>query len=62
MESDLAELSTVATQLVELTERITVMAERHRGTDYDGVAVRLFEVERSMHSAERNLRAALRAF
>lgn len=62
MESDRAELSTVATQLEELAQRVTDMAERHRGTEYDDVAVRLFEVERSMHSAGRNLQAAFRAF
>lgn len=61
MTSDVAELSTVATQIEELAERITSMAERHRGTDLDDVAVRLFEVERALHSARRNLAAAVRA-
>ena len=60
--SDEAELSTVATQIEELADRITEMAERHRGGDYDDVALRLFEVERSLHSASRNLASALRAF
>ncbi|MGI9605217.1 MAG: hypothetical protein ACR2P0_03675 [Acidimicrobiales bacterium] len=62
MSSDLAELSTVATQIDELVERVTAVAERHRGTEHDDAAVRLFEVERSLFSASRNLQSALRAF
>ena len=62
MTSDEAELSTVSTQIDELVRRIVEVAERHRGTELDDVAVRLFEVERSLHSAGRNLRSALRAF
>ena len=62
MTSDEAELSTVATQIEELAERITEMAERNRGGEFDDVALRLFEVERSLHSARRNLSSALRAF
>ena len=61
MTSDLAELSTVATQIDELVERVTHLAERHRGTDLDDLAIRLFEVERSLHAASRNLSAARRA-
>lgn len=62
MTSDEAELSAVGTQIDELLGRIVEVAERHRGTDLDDVAVRLFEVERSLHSAGRNLQSALRAF
>lgn len=62
MNSDQAELSTVATQIDELVERIVEVAERYRGTDRDDVAIRLFEVERSLHSAGRNLQSAFRAF
>lgn len=62
MTSDQAELSTVGTQIDELVARIVDVAERHRGTDLDDVAVRLFEVERSLYSAGRSLQAALRAF
>lgn len=58
----MAELSTVSTQIDELVARITEVAERFHGTDEDAVAVRLFEVERSLMSAGRNLRSAMRAF
>ena len=62
MNSDQAELSTVATQIDELVERVVEVALRYRGTERDDVAIRLFEVERSLHSAGRNLQSALRVF
>jgi len=62
MNSDMAELSTVATQIDDLIARVTEVAERHHGTDEDAVAVRLFEVERSLMSAGRGLQSAIRAF
>ena len=62
MNSDIAELSTVSTQIDELVARVTEVAERYHGTDEDAVAVRLFEVERSLMSAGRGLRSAMRAF
>ena len=62
MESDLAELSSMATQIDELVERITKVAEKHRGGDRDDIAIRLFEVERSLHGAGRNLQSAVRAY
>lgn len=62
MESDLAELSSMATQIDELVDRITRVAEKHRGSDRDDIAIRLFEVERSLHGAGRNLQSAVRAF
>lgn len=61
MESDLAELSTVSTQVEDLIERVTTVAERHRGTDRDDVAIRLFEVERALHNARRGLQSAARS-
>lgn len=62
MESDLAELSTVSTQIDDLVERVVDVAESYRGSDRDDIAIRLFEVERSLHAARRNLQSALRAF
>lgn len=62
MNSDLAELSSVATQIDELAERIVAVAQRHQGGDSDDIAVRLFEVERSLHGAGRNLAAAVRNY
>jgi len=62
MNSDMAELSTVATQIDELIARVTEVAEKFHGTDEDAVAVRLFEVERSLMGAGRSLQSAIRAF
>ena len=62
MESDLAELSTVATQIEELVVRVVDIAERYHGGDREDIAVRLFEVERSLKGADRNLQSARRAF
>jgi len=62
MTSDEAELSTVATQIDELMARVTEVAERHRGTEHDDVAIRLFDVERSLRTATRSLNAALRVY
>jgi len=62
MESDLAELSTVSTQIDDLVDRVVDVAESYRGGDRDDIAIRLFEVERSLNSARRNLQSALRAF
>lgn len=62
MESDLAELSTVSTQIEDLVARVVDVAEKYRGSDRDDIAIRLYEVERSLHSAGRNLQSALRAF
>ena len=62
MESDLAELSTVSTQIEDLVSRVVDVAENYRGSDRDDIAIRLFEVERSLHGARRNLQSALRAF
>lgn len=62
MNSEMAELSTVATQIEELVARVTEVAEKYHGTDEDAVAVRLFEVERSLIGAGRSLRSAMRAF
>ncbi len=59
-ESDFAELSTVSTQVEDLIERVVAIAERHRGTDTDDVAIRLFEVERALHTARRTLASASR--
>ena len=62
MDSDLAELSSMATQIDELVDRIVEVAQKHRGGERDDIAVRLFEVERSLHGAGRNLQSAVRAY
>jgi len=52
----------MATQIDELIERIAVLAEGHRDGERDDLAIRLFEVERSLQGAGRNLQSAVRAY
>ena len=49
------QLSSVNTQLVDLTERVAEMAELLSGSDRDDVANVLFEIERSLSTAGRRL-------
>lgn len=49
------QLSSVSTALDELTERVTDIAESLSGTERDDVATTLFEVERALRSAGRQL-------
>ena len=60
--SDLAELSTISSQIEELTARIVEVADSYRGTDEEHIAIRLYEVERSLQMARRNMQSAVRAF
>ena len=50
-----AELSSVATALAELTARLTGIAERLQAARQQATAAELFEVERSLHGAQRRL-------
>jgi DNA/RNA-binding domain of Phe-tRNA-synthetase-like protein len=49
------QLSSVATALTEMTDRVTEIAEQLSGTERDDLAVVLFEVERSLKTASRRL-------
>jgi hypothetical protein len=49
------QLSSVNTQLFDLTERVAEMAELLSGSDRDDVANVLFEIERSLSTAGRRL-------
>jgi hypothetical protein len=49
------QLSSVATALGELTDRVTGIAESLSGTERDDLALGLFEVERTLRSAGRRL-------
>jgi hypothetical protein len=49
------ELSSISTALEALTERISSLAESLSGTDRDDMASALFEVERSLETAQRRL-------
>lgn len=50
-----AELSSVATRLQELVSRVGEIAERLAGDERDEVGPDLFEVERTLRSAQRRL-------
>lgn len=49
------QLSSINTALDELTARVTEMAESLAGTERDDLASSLFEVERALRSAGRQL-------
>ena len=55
-----AQLSSVATALDELTERVTAAADAYRGTEQEDVAGDLYEVERSLRTAGRRLETVVR--
>jgi hypothetical protein len=59
--SDLAQLSSLRSQLDELTARVTAIAGRYQETPDSAVAVDLFEAERSLASAGRVIERALSA-
>ena len=49
------QLSSVSTALAELTGRVSDLAETASGTEREDVAVALYEVERSLRTANRRL-------
>jgi hypothetical protein len=59
--SDLAELSTLRTQLEELTARVVAVATRYRDTPDSAVAADLYAAERSLFGARRALDRAIAA-
>ena len=50
-----AELSSLETAIRELRERITAAADELVGTSDEDVAVELYDVERSLRTAERRI-------
>ena len=54
------QLSSMASSLEDVVQRVTAMAERSAGTREDWVAQELFEVERSVGEAVRRLNALAR--
>lgn len=56
-----AELSSVATALVELSKRLSVLAEGFVSDHRDDIAHELFEVERSLNNAVRRLTRVVEA-
>ena len=58
MSSDTAELSSISSALEELAARITKIAERRDDDPDDPVSTGLFEVDRSLRNAVRQLERA----
>lgn len=56
-----AELSSVSTRLHELVTRVTEIADRLADEERDEVGPELFEVERTLRTAERRLNRVLDA-
>jgi hypothetical protein len=57
--SDVAELSTLRTQIADVLERVVVVAERYDDTSDSAVATELFAAERALFAARRSLERAL---
>jgi hypothetical protein len=60
MESDRSELNALASTLDDVRSRITAVADRYQGTTRPDVAEGLYEVERSLTTAGRQLERMLR--
>lgn len=60
MNSAFAELSSVGTQLDELTRRVVTAAQTFESSGREDVSHELFEVERSLRAASRRLNRATR--
>jgi outer membrane murein-binding lipoprotein Lpp len=56
--SDRAELSTLSTQVEELTTRVVALAQRYEDTADSAIASELFAGERSLVAARRALERA----
>jgi hypothetical protein len=55
------QLSSIASALSELTDRLSAIAESLTGTEREDVAAALFEVERSLLTGSRRLDEVLRS-
>jgi hypothetical protein len=56
MELDVAHLSSLATALEDLSDRITRLADGFQGSPREDVAADLYEVERHLQAAKRRMR------
>lgn len=59
---DTAELSSIASVLEDLQTRVVEVADRWRQREREDVAGDLYDVERSLRSAQRRIRRALNGF
>jgi hypothetical protein len=58
--SDLALLSSIATQVDEIARRVTDLAEQYGTSPDSAIAAELYGVERSLNTAARSLERATR--
>jgi hypothetical protein len=61
MSTEHAELSSAATALEELTDRLGAVAGRFVGTPKEQIATDLYEVERALRTASRRLAKVVRS-
>jgi len=59
MSSPTAELSSLATALDDVAERVTAIAESYAGARRDDLATELYQVERALAGARRGLARVL---
>jgi hypothetical protein len=59
MDNNRADLSSIATQLSEMTQRVSAAGERLHRDPTEDAAVSLFEVERALRTAMRSLQRAI---
>ena len=60
MESDRAQLSAMASTLDELTRRVTEIASRYQSSTREDVGVSLYDTERALARASRQLAKTMR--
>jgi hypothetical protein len=53
--SDLAELSTLGTQIDDVTARVLAVADSYEGTPNEAIATELYAVERALLTARRTI-------
>jgi hypothetical protein len=59
MPTDLAELSSIASTLEQITQRVATIAERANDQGEETVSAELFSVERSLQGATRRVQRLL---
>ncbi len=62
MEADQAVLSSITSQVEELSNRLVGLAERYRGGPREDIAAELYEAERALRRAHRRLAGLTRTW
>jgi hypothetical protein len=61
VDRDRAELASSSTQIDDLTARVVAIAELYTDGDREDVSMQLYEIERTLRSANRRLRGVLKS-